>query len=61
MLGGVELERVAMQHSFEAHSALQLRRLFRKADARASGAIDCDEFLQFMMDRDSLKAFKESC
>ena len=43
-----------MKAAFAAPES-KLRVLFRKVDASADGYVDCDEFLQFLMDRESLR------
>ena len=40
--------------------SLVARRLFRKVDATGEGHVTCDEFLEFMLDRETLRAAEKS-
>ena len=43
-----------MKGAFPNSTAAGLHRLFRKVDASADGRVDCHEFLDFLLSRESL-------
>lgn len=50
----------AMAKAFPSNAPDQLRRLFKKVDATGEGHVSCDEFLEFMLDRETLRSAEKS-